>query len=230
MRCWYNTHQGMKRTNNEDSFIASKHLGVFAVADGMGGLPNGELASSVAIGKLQSIVKNHVGMTRQMFSSCGNRFVVMVMLQGLQETLSAINDAVIFAAAKQNISKMGSTLSVLWIAGPYAFIAHSGDSRIYRYRSGVLSCLTHDHVGVDGMLIGGLGLSDMVWGEVHVHVRQRCDRYLICSDGLTTHLDDKDLAYYLSLPNPKFTISSMIDLANVRGGVDNITAILIEDL
>ena len=234
---------GMRRANNQDSFAslpadseerftARGHL--FVVADGMGAHAAGELASRMAIERI----------AMQYFRSA----------QG--DATEALRDAVrdanaeIHRRGRQNpeFHNMGTTASSLAILPEGAVIAHVGDSRVYRLRNGTLEQLTFDHSLVWEMQASGQVHPDSVLGqsipknvitrslgpnaEVAVDVEgpfeiRPGDAFLLCSDGLTGQVDDAEIGALVDcLPEDQAT-RVLVDLANLRGGPDNTTVIIV---
>ena len=143
---------------------------------------------------------------------------------------------------------MGTTLSVLWFRDGYGFIAHVGDSRIYRYRGGVLSQMTMDHSLVAELLAAGkitaeearvhpqrnlvtraVGTSSTVNPDVTTFDRKDHDLWLLCSDGLTNHVSDEQLKNVLTSGDTLEDMAHrLVDMALHRGGSDNVTVVLVD--
>lgn len=232
--------RGRRRPKNEDAYLARPDRGVFAVADGMGGHPAGDVASRIAIETVRSHLEGHRPDAEP--DDAADR---------VRAAIEAANRA-ICERGRQDRDKagMGTTLTVLAVArsGECLAIGHIGDSRAYRLRGGRIEQLTVDHTWVQqqvelgllppdqaadhpfgSVLTRALGTLDEVEVDVVVHSVESDDLLLLCSDGLTTHLDDADLAALLTEPD-----ASLDDLAdravaeaNLRGGTDNITLILV---
>lgn len=227
-------HIGKRRENQEDSYLSLPESGVFAVADGMGGHDYGEVASNVAVEKLREIVLHHQGDLHRLMSTPETREFGLNMLKGsLPEVLVAINNAVRLKGCEMQ-ANMGSTLSMLWFVPGVVFVAHTGDSVIYRYRDGQLKRMTAEHK-FGPYLMGGVGVSENVTGENHSHYRKENDVYLLCSDGVTTHLSDDELQRFFdqASSHPVGFMGMPYRIATEclrRGGFDNITAmVVIED-
>jgi PPM family protein phosphatase len=226
------TDVGRVRDHNEDSVWpkpghgeTSKAL-IVAVADGMGGHAAGEVASSTAIRAATSV---------------GGSASVRVQ---------AANLAVIDTAARQSrLSGMGTTL-VLAVVDPdgSAEIAHVGDSRAYVYSGERLEQVTSDHSYVAEMMEAGrmtpeeaeihpyrsvvtraIGLESPIEVDTHHVTLVTGDRLLLCSDGLTSMLDDATISHILdSQGEPIEATRSLIEAANLAGGADNITVVLVD--
>lgn len=242
------TDIGRKRKHNEDSFIIDLSEGLFVVADGMGGHAAGEVAAKIAVDTIEEFITD----TSQKMESTwpfqynhqwrfnSNRLAVAV---------EKANERVISAVAKQPALKgMGTTLVGGILNGTGMSLAHVGDSRAYRRRSGELRRLTDDHSWVHEQIVTGilteeeakshplknvvtraLGGGPTVLPELQEYDLQAGDQYLFCSDGLTTMLSDDEIARVLGAGgDPEGICRDLIEQANDRGGLDNITAIVVE--
>jgi PPM family protein phosphatase len=231
------TDVGMVRAGNEDSFFADAdpNRGLFVVADGMGGHAAGEVASAMAV----DIVRREVGGIRALSENAAPR---------LTEALKAANHS-IFLRTITEVDKqgMGTTASVLVIANNQYLIGQVGDSRVYLLRDNTLQQLTKDHSYVQEQVDAGFLTPEQARNHPYSNVITRCvgasdsvepdtyggevrsgDVFLVASDGLTGMVDDRRLAHLLALPiEPRKIVDSLIKEANARGGLDNITAIVI---
>ena len=233
------TDVGRQRSRNEDSYLLSPERLLFAVADGMGGHAAGDVASRTAIETLDRLV----GPVRETTA-------VADRAKELIEATRAANHAILDDAEREpERAGMGTTLSILSILPPgdTRLIAHVGDSRVYLLRDGVLAQLTIDHTWVQrqvdlgkltprrarvhpyaSVLTHALGVPDeeridTIMGEI-----QPDDLYLLCSDGLTTVLDDHVIGGILSAGGPLPGMAQeLISVANEAGGPDNITVVLV---
>lgn len=223
------THQGMVRDNNEDAVYpgssgeASDEVLVI-VADGMGGHVAGEVASRLA---LNAAAASDLDPADRV--AAGNR---------------AIREEV---ARDPGLEGMGTTMTLLGIAGSTAAIGHIGDSRAYLMRDGELKQLTEDHtVTAEYVAMGQLdpkeaathpqrhiltrtlGLTRFVQvDELEFDVVEG-DRILLCSDGLTDMVSDPTIASALQQGTPEEVVWRLVELANDAGGADNITAVVVE--
>lgn len=235
------TDRGLQRPTNEDAHRCRPEVGLFLVADGMGGHAAGEIASTMAADIVEhaTVEALEAGPTAAPIET--------VLCGAIRQAHDAILD---HAAREPEKSGMGTTLTALLLHAETAtfHIAHVGDSRAYRLRSGRLSQLTTDHTWVQqqvelgrltalearthplsSVLTHALGASgpapepDVVCGDLAVD-----DLFLLCTDGLSGMIDDADLTALLDRPIPLETIAAqLIDAANLRGGVDNITVVLV---
>ena len=231
------TDVGMVRAGNEDSFFADAdpQRGLFVVADGMGGHAAGEVASAMAV----DIVRRDLAEVRALSDTAAPR---------LTDALKAANHS-IFLRTVTEVDKqgMGTTASVLLLADGRYLIGQVGDSRVYLLRDGKLQQVTKDHSYVQEQVDAGfltpeqarnhpysnvitrcVGASDSVEPDTYTGAVQTGDVFLVASDGLTGMVDDRRIAYLLSLPlEPRKIVDALIKEANARGGLDNITAIVI---
>lgn len=228
-----------RRANNEDAICARPDLGLFVVADGLGGYDGGEIASELAIDAIEAIVRRtardaDVTWPYQLdprHSLDENEVLVATRLAG-----DRIN-----AHRSGRLEQMGSTVAVLRVVGTSAVICHVGDSRVYRLRDGVLESLTIDHSLVAQMVAAGMA-PDAAFPWRHVITRalgmataepdvrtepvRAGDTYLVCSDGLYDPLSDDEMASLLALP-PAEACRALVAAAYEAGSRDNISAIVV---
>lgn len=240
------TDLGKMRTNNEDAFLADDGLGLYAVADGIGGQEGGEVASHMAVETLSSVLHDKLSDNRGVPSSS--------ISSETNQYLSALRDAVtlanasIFKEAAQNpaLAGMGTTVTAILLRLQTAVLAHVGDSRAYLLRDGTLKQLTDDHSFVAEQMRAGLISPEQAWMSPYRHVITRSvgihpdihadlstfevkqnDRLLLCTDGLTEMVRDDEIARILGGETPPIAAESLVRRANDNGGVDNITAVVV---
>jgi len=234
--CAGNTDVGVVRAGNEDSFLLDCSRGLFIVADGMGGHAAGEVASEMAV----QIIEGEVGAVRGLSDGeAANR-----MRQAIQKANNAIFERTL---AEQDKRGMGTTTTVMALFSRRYLIGQVGDSRAYLLRQGELFQLTKDHSYVQEQVDAGLLTPDQARTHPYSNVITRCvganeevapdiyfgnleagDVILLATDGLTGMLEDPQLQGILgSEANPEACVNRMISDANRRGGLDNITAIVI---
>jgi protein phosphatase len=240
------TDLGRKRACNEDAFFIDDALGLYVVADGMGGHAAGEVASREAVDTLYGMVKRGI--------SAVPEFVDPVSEQTVHEACRLMESAVqaatyfVFSIAEidRDKSGMGTTISALLVRGDYAITAQVGDSRIYRVQQGAVEQLTEDHTLIAWQLKHGLitpqeaarsphrnVITRAVGNREYVQVDTRCvplaagTRLLLCSDGLHGYLREQDIAPVVERGG-RAAVQHFVDLANERGGKDNITVVLVE--
>ena len=232
---------GMIRAGNEDSFFAeaNEKRGLFIVADGMGGHAAGEVASEMAV---QIISRELAGITE---INNGDNAAAVKVAEAVKKANSKIYERTITEVDKQG---MGTTASVLILTGSRYLIGQVGDSRVYLLRDGKLRQLTKDHSYVQEQVDAGfltpeqaryhpysnvitrcVGASDSVEPDTYNGEVRTGDVYLVASDGLTGMVDDRRLQQLLfSRATPGRVVDALISEANGRGGLDNITAIVVQ--
>ncbi len=235
------SHIGMRRLNNQDSCVVVPaeddaawqlrgHL--FVVADGMGAHAAGELASKMAVDG----VAHHYGQRAQLSPP-------EALLQAVRDTNAEIHQR---GQVNSEFHNMGTTCSVLTLLPQGALIAHVGDSRVYRIREQVIEQLTFDHSLVWEMRAANPRMVEEGLFQIPKHVITRSlgpqaevqidlegplatqsgDTYLLCSDGLTGRVEDAEIGLIAGQLPPEDAGRFLVDLANLRGGPDNITILL----
>jgi serine/threonine protein phosphatase PrpC len=229
----------MIRSGNEDNFAvsASGDRGLFIVADGMGGHAAGEVASEMAV----QIVQLELSSVRDLT----DRNAAERVRNALRKANRTIHDRTITEVDKQG---MGTTASVLIVSATRYLIGQVGDSRVYLLRDGALQQLTKDHSYVQEQVDAGYLTPEQARYHPYSNVITRCvgaspdvepdvyqgdarvgDLFLVASDGLTGMVDDRRLQMLLmSRTEPERKVHLLISEANGRGGLDNITAIIVQ--
>lgn len=218
---------GQVREGNEDSYLVIAPL--YAVADGMGGHRGGEVASNLALETVQTLFEQGSGT--------------------LAEQVEQANRAVFDRSQKdRRVSGMGTTLTAALIDGGRVHLAHVGDSRAYLFRAGELSLLTEDHTLVHKMVVEGEITEEEAETHPHRSILTRAlgvdaavqvdesdvevaggDRILLCSDGLTGMVSDEQIREILGRnPDPQPAVDELVKEANRAGGIDNITAVILD--
>jgi len=240
------TDLGRKRATNEDALYFDDELGLYIVADGMGGHAAGEVASREAVDTLYGMVKRGIGDLHELvdpLSPVDSRAACRLMESAVQAATYFVFS---IAEIDREKSGMGTTISALLILGDYAVTAQVGDSRIYKVVDTSSEQLTEDHTLIAWQLKQGLitpqealrsphknVITRAVGNREYVQVDTRCvpllpgTRFLLCSDGLHGYIKDEDIPAIVSMGGTA-AVKRFIDLANERGGKDNITAILVE--
>ena len=235
------TDVGRIRAGNEDSLYADadQERGLFIVADGMGGHAAGEVASEMAV---QIVARDLADVRDVSQEPAGDR-----MAEALKAANRAIYERTIEEADKQG---MGTTASCLMIGQGRYLIGHIGDSRVYLLRDGVFRQVTKDHSYVQEQVDAGFLTPEQARYHPYSNVITRCvganaaveadiltgeiqngDLYLVASDGLTGMVEDPQLKKILeSQQTPGAMVAAMITEANRRGGLDNITAVVVQVL
>ena len=235
---------GRRRAVNEDSFFFDDSIGLYVVADGMGGHAAGEVASEQAAETIYNMVKGDEAVRKALASDPGPDD----LQRGLRLLESAVQAAtyMVFGIAQHQPEQkgMGTTVSALLITGTIGITAQVGDSRVYRVRNGQTELITEDHTLVAWQIKQGLiteqqaaysphrnvitravGSKDYVEVDTAIVDVQDEDRFLVCSDGLHGYLTSAEISEVCSLA-PEIAVNTFINMANERGGSDNITAIV----
>ena len=224
------TDIGRLRKQNEDAAWFDEGRAVFAVADGMGGHLAGEVASRMAIEAVQRLARDNA----------------YPGIAALREAVASAHETIL-AHAQDHIecAGMGTTLSVLWLGENYAYIAHVGDSRIYRLREGSLTQITQDHSLVEELVRAGLITREQARTHPRRNIITRAlgthgenepdllvtdvkdgDLFLLCTDGLTGMVTDEDIGRVLLENSMEAAADALLALALDAGGRDNVTLIL----
>ncbi|MBR6422182.1 protein phosphatase 2C domain-containing protein [bacterium] len=250
------TDKGLVRKNNEDHLLEMPEIGLFAVADGMGGELYGEVASETAINALRDFVTENRAVIDafQMNSSAENKVQVLDMLA---DALRNANAKVFKEADKRDIDgKMGTTLTALLVIDSSGFMVHTGDSRLYMIRNGETTQLSTDHTLINdykkqfgdysgvfdakfsGILTKAVGIQEYVEPEKLTFAILPEDKYLLCSDGLYNGLecDTPDFGGIFDAPfeDPqkekerlKEAMRNLTDIVYKNGAPDNVSMILV---
>ena len=224
------TDIGKLRKQNEDAAWFDEARAVFAVADGMGGHLAGEVASRMAIEAVQRMARENE----------------RPGIAALREAVACAHETIL-AHAQDHIecAGMGTTLSVLWLGENYAYIAHVGDSRIYRLREGSLTQITQDHSLVEELVRAGLITREQARTHPRRNIITRAlgthgenepdllvtdvqdgDVFLLCTDGLTGMVPDDEIERTLRDCGIEAAADRLLALALDAGGRDNVALIL----
>jgi len=234
---------GLVRALNQDAFAVLDEAGVWAVADGMGGHVGGEVAAQTAIAtvRAEAATSSHL---------LGNAQTSPTDV--LTDLISRAHDAILNRSrSKSKLKGMGTTVVLLAIISgpaPIAYIAHVGDSRAYRFRSGMLTPLTKDHSLIEKYLERGILTAESAKTHPERHVLTRAlgigetvkptitafpilpeDLVLLCSDGLTKMLEDEDIRTAIAAGelDPTQVCNRLVNAALDRGGEDNVTVVVV---
>ncbi len=240
---------GQVRDHNEDFITENESLGFAVLADGMGGLNAGEVASSMSVHLLVDELNEYRGGTSLLAAELNSSDSELPMeAQVVRRAVEKANDSVFHVSQTQpQCQGMGTTVVVAYYYNNRVAVAHIGDSRMYRLRAGVLEQITKDHSFVQELIDKGLftkeearasnkknvvtralGVAPFVEVEVHEHVVESGDIYLMCSDGLHDLVADRDIENSMIelSTNLNELAAHLVNLANVSGGKDNISVIL----
>ena len=247
------TDVGRQRNHNEDNFLIDKKLRLFLVADGMGGHAAGEVASSIAVHEIRDAVNNNrdlIDRYRVDHPGVQAYEILQVLEHAIQAACGAVHQR---AQDEPDKRGMGTTATVMLIAGGSdqlrGFIAHVGDSRVYLARQNQCHVLTEDHSLMNELVRRGkLNREQIdsspykqyknavtravgVYGSVEVDTFDfdilPGDRFLICSDGMYAYVDEEELPKQLAEGTIKEVPHRLVDMANTKGGHDNITAVVL---
>jgi PPM family protein phosphatase len=230
------TDVGRRREHNEDSLLVDQELGLFVVADGMGGHAGGGTASSIAVSTIQKSVRAASQAPE------ASPFSTVLRL--------AVEDAcrAIYRAAQEDpsLAGMGTTVTAALVVGHNAYVAHVGDSRCYLVRSGRIFQLSEDHSLVNEQLKAGaiteeearssrfrniitrsVGFEEEVLVDVVELDVERGDVVVLCCDGLSNLVADPEILEIASGAPLGEAPERLVALANERGGDDNITVIVV---
>ena len=228
---------GLVRQGNEDSGFVSPQL--IAVADGMGGHAAGEVASRIAIEVLQSLLPSLISTE---IDEDSVEDLLMHSLHSIDSEISVVTD--------EDTDKrgMGTTLTALLIRDKYISLLHVGDSRCYRLRGNTLEQLSNDHTVIQELLDQGAisqaeavehpqrsMLTQALRGDgdvtpvLQMYEIKKGDRYLLCSDGLSGVLTEKEIKIGLKKSNKDEAVKFLVDATYVNGAPDNVT-VLIADI
>ncbi len=227
------TDVGKTRKHNEDSMLLRPEVGMWVVADGMGGHDAGDVASKMVVDSLEQIKK---GASLEKY------------IEDIEKTLINVN-AKLIEIAKQGEKQttVGSTVVVMLAYEKFCVFLWAGDSRLYRIRKNKLIQLTTDHSQVQqyveqglitkeeaethphsNMITRAVGATEKFVLDVDMQEIQHGDRYLLCSDGLTKHIPDIEFEKMLNNGDVEKKCDELIELTLTRGAKDNVTAILID--
>jgi serine/threonine protein phosphatase PrpC len=224
------TDKGLFRQNNEDYFAIFHDL--FIVADGLGGHNAGEVASKLAVETIAHKIES-----MRLKITEGQEELKDTIKSIVKETSQHIYETSLKSPQQKG---MGTTIASLWIRNNQFTAFHVGDSRIYRYRNGMLTLMTNDHaneVSVDEDQLGEIRrryLTQAIGTTIECEARvisedlEPMDRFIVCSDGLTDYVTTKEMELLLLKNNDaKEATHALINAALSRGGRDNITAIVL---
>ncbi len=249
LEAWGATDVGMKRRLNEDVFLVDEDLGLYLVADGMGGHAAGEVASRLAADEIIRTFSDRVSLGDEtwpehwnMARSAAANLLVDAIMAGHERVTRAVS-------RDSNLKGMGTTVvaAVHPSASRTLIICHVGDSRAYRLRNGEFSALTDDHSWVHEQVAAGFlteeaarshplknVVTQALGGSTEPRVDiletevEEGDLYLLCSDGLNSMLTDDEIASRLDERGSLEDIATqLIAAANDRGGNDNVSVVLL---
>jgi serine/threonine protein phosphatase PrpC len=239
-RGWSATDVGQKRDHNEDSFLCNDALGLYAVADGMGGHQGGEQASRMAVEVLEKEMTRRLALAAE---GAGSSTVAEALREATMLASREIYDS---AQTNPERAGMGTTLTGLCFHGPAVTLSHVGDSRAYLVRDGRARQLTEDHSWIQEQVRAGLlspgdaivsrfrniitrsvGFEPSVMPDLFTMPVEAGDCYLLCSDGLSNYFSVEEIGRVLTAQFYSEAGRALVEIANERGGDDNITCVVV---
>jgi serine/threonine protein phosphatase PrpC len=241
------TDPGRVRDHNEDCIESRPGIGLYVLADGMGGYNAGEVASGMATSLISDGLQE--AWVERDVARLGRDDAKALSERLIREQIARANSA-IFTTSQNNpeCAGMGTTLVVCLFFDNFLTVAHIGDSRLYRLRGEAMEQVTRDHSLLQEQLDSGLitpeeaklsqnknlvtralGIDPTVEPEVHVYETEPEDIYVLCSDGLSDMVEDEEIRLTLITlrTNPTLTVAQLVQAANDNGGRDNISAMLV---
>ncbi len=224
---------GKIRQRNEDSMLVNQATGLWIVADGMGGHTAGDMASQMIIKSLNEI---DLGAPLDR------------LIDSIEDELLGINQHLFEKSHETEKRKtIGSTIVGMLVHDEFCTFFWAGDSRLYRSRDSALQQLTTDHSQVESyikqglisrreaashphgnMVLRAVGAAEKLYVEFDIQTMQPRDRYMLCSDGLTKHLEDLDIQEIMAKGNTEESCKELIDVTLERGAGDNVTVIVVD--
>lgn len=240
------TDIGRRRSHNEDAYLVDDALGLYVVADGMGGHAAGDVASAEAVEAVYNMIRREHAKIAQVAAGDTSTETLRLAKRLVESAVQAAT-YMIFGLAQHRPDRkgMGTTVSTLVVAGNLAITGQVGDSRIYLIREGRSTQVTEDHTLVAWQIKRGIltpeeaehaphrnvitravGSRDYVQVDVNVVEIHPGDSFLLCTDGLHGYLRDAEIAPLVAL-GPETAAKRFVSMANERGGKDNITAVVV---
>ncbi len=228
------TDPGAEREINEDAYLERPDIGLWAVADGMGGHARGEVASAMVVGSLREVAQP---------------LALSAYVDEVEDQILGVNSRLRAYAAERGLKTIGATVAALLVFRQHAVCLWAGDSRVYRYRNRRLEQLTRDHALVEDLV--GMGIVNRAEAENHPHANlvtravgaaerlhldvdvcdvRTGDIFLLCSDGLSRELSERNIANALKKHGVHGASNALIDMALARRARDNVTAVTVEIL
>jgi serine/threonine protein phosphatase PrpC len=233
---------GQERKLNEDYFLVDPELGLYIVCDGMGGHAAGEIASSTAATSIHEYLVAHAANLASIDEGGSSDRIEATMRDALELASAKIYK---MGLSEQGKKGMGTTCCALLVRGDKGVMAHVGDSRLYMLRGGAIHQLSEDHTFLQEAVRHGIMTPEQAKQSTHKNIITRAvgplekvivdtlvfdvldgDTFLLCSDGLHGYIDEpSELTPILSVSRLDAVPAQLVELANGRGGADNITVI-----
>jgi protein phosphatase len=232
---WCQTDKGLRRDSNQDSFLVNEEMGLYIVADGMGGHSGGEVASALAVKSAEEIIRqrDQLGLSPR-----------DLVTKAFEEASRKIFEK---ASQENRLAGMGTTMVLCLHDGDSVFIGNVGDSRAYLFRLPHLWQMTEDHSLLNEQLRAGIindeqaksfasrnvitrsvGYEQEVQVDVIERPLQPGDCILICSDGLSSLVNDQTICEILKRTPSEKIVEACIERALANGGDDNVTVLFIQ--
>lgn len=242
------TNVGMKRNHNEDTFAIMESENLFVVCDGMGGHASGEVASQMAVETLKNFYKEtreDPELTWPYKMDRSKRYEENRLITGIKLANLRIHEA---AKRESRYAGMGTTITAAYFVDEGVYLAHVGDSRIYRVREGAITQLSEDHSLLNdyikmkkltadeienfphkNVIVRALGMKESVKVDTVFEEPMPGDIILMCSDGLNGEISDEKMLEVVSQHTHDLQggCHGLIEAANANGGHDNITVVLV---
>jgi protein phosphatase len=227
------THPGKVRQRNEDAVLARADVGLWAVADGMGGHDAGDLASQLVVQALDRI---------------SSATTAIQLLEETENRVFEANRQIMDIGRQRGGTTIGSTVAILLISEDHYACIWAGDSRVYLVSHGKMRQVSRDHTEVEELVASGAMTSEearhwpqnVITRAVGVHENPELeivtgafddsDIFVLCSDGLTKHVSDKEILQQVSAGSAQSSCDALVELALDRGGHDNITVVVVRPI
>src|SRR5258708_2220655 len=224
------THAGKVRVRNEDSCLVRTDTGLWAVADGMGGHEAGDLASRILVEALDAIEQPEAALD---------------LLEQCEAQIFRANQRIVALSRERHGATIGTTAAVLLVRDKHYACVWAGDSRVYLINGGAIRQVSRDHTGTGELgatstltrgdagkwphnaTTGAVGVAEDLELEIVTGSVDPSDIFVICSDGLTKHLRDDEILQYATGRNARAACEGMLELALARGGLDNVTVVVV---
>jgi protein phosphatase len=224
------THAGKVRERNEDACLVRTDVGLWAVADGMGGHEAGDLASRTLVESLDTIEQPEAAAD---------------LLEQCEAQIRRANQRIMDLSRARSGATIGTTAAILLVRNAHYACLWAGDSRIYLVSNGSIRQLSRDHTEVEELVATGtlsreqaekwpsniitraVGVAEQVELEIATGQVKAGDVFVICSDGLTKHLRDDEILQHATGRNARAACEAMLELALERGGLDNVTVVVV---
>lgn len=242
------THQGKVRAFNQDSYLLNRKLQIFAVADGVEGRPYGEVASRMAVAELEKIIQD-LDVSADATPPEGEMKGMPLPARAIKYAFRETNRRLLEKMNRETKFRgMATTLSALWIKEDRVYIGHVGDSRIYLIRKNRAQQLTRDHTTLaegqpdqpedieryeevslasEHELSRALGITPDIQVQLSGGTPQSGDIFLLCTDGLYGQMREFEIVDAIAGKGPELACKKLIQLANAKGGKDNVALVVV---